>query len=270
MKRELPIFNINGTEFIVDVENLQLREKNNDNNVISFLAMNEMNRGYQFIYNTIGNNMSIFAGTDQYNVIVNVPELVDLDPVGMAQKYGCKLEEVKSKTDFDLMVDQKALNRRMSGILPTINIEGDLFYVDVAKDCLRPADDFISNGISFTEIEERFDEERNAYVIPYDKQKKEYQKLDYENITAIPKDLVVVAFPAEYDLDPIGFNRKYRQREFQTLKEVNVRSHFKADVVSWEEFGMVRLIEENLKKQKPVNEKMDDKADKKQRRSRRL
>lgn len=266
MSREQPVFKIEGTEFIVDVENLLLKEKGNEGNVISILAMTEMNHGYQFIYNTISRNMSVFAGTDNYNIIVHVPEMVHLDPVGMAKKYGCPIEEVSSKSDFELMVDQDALSRRMKGILPTIDIDGNLFFVDVAGDKLRPADEFISKGISFTEIEEWFDEQKDAYVIPYNKLKREYQRLDYENMVSIPKDVVIVAFPAEYDLDPIGFNRKYRQREFQSLKEVNVRSHFKADVVSWKEFGIARIINENLKKQNQADEKNDDKVGKRNKR----
>ena len=41
--------------------------------------------------------------------MIEIPEFVGLDPVGMAQKYGLTVDEVKTKTDFELMVDQYAL-----------------------------------------------------------------------------------------------------------------------------------------------------------------
>ena len=44
--------------------------------------------------------------------------------------------------------------RLNKGILPTIEIAGHPFYVDLRMNKLRPKDDFISKGIDFTEIKD--------------------------------------------------------------------------------------------------------------------
>ncbi len=42
--------------------------------------------------------------------------------------------------------------RLNKGMLPTLDIAGHTFYVDLRMNKLRPKDDFISKGIDFTEI----------------------------------------------------------------------------------------------------------------------
>ncbi len=73
-------------------------------------------------------------------------------------------------------------------------------------DKLRPKDNFRSNGISFSEIEEYYNENKELYIIPYDSKKKEPEKIDYETITEIPEDLIVVKIPSIHKLDPVGWN----------------------------------------------------------------
>jgi len=97
---------------------------------------------------------------------------------------------------FDMRVNK--------GILPTIEIVGHTFYVDIRMDKLRPKDDFLSNGIIFSEIEEYYNDEKDLYIIPYDPKKKELGKIDYNTITEITRDLIVVKIPSIHKLDPIG------------------------------------------------------------------
>ena len=205
-KRTLPPVNIEGTEFVVDVNKFKLREKANEQNVISFKDMTDFGDGYSFEYSMKTKNIpDVYEKSD---VLIEIPEFVRLDPVGMAQKYGLTIEEVKTKTDFDLMVDQYAFDMRLNkGRLPTIDIAGHLFYVDIRMDMLRPKDDFLSRGIVFDEIDHYYSEERNAYLIPYDPKKHEFRELDYDKLLNVPKDLIAVEFPFQRQLDPIGWNR---------------------------------------------------------------
>ena len=48
MKRELPIFKINGTDFLVDVAKLELHEKTTPENSISFFELLDVGYGYVF------------------------------------------------------------------------------------------------------------------------------------------------------------------------------------------------------------------------------
>ncbi|WP_150114752.1 hypothetical protein [Chryseobacterium sp. IHB B 17019] len=196
MERELPIFSIEGTDFLVDVDKLELREKSNPENTISIFKMQDRQngKGYLFAYDKVEKNV---AGpwTRNETVAVVLPELVTLDPEGMSNKYGVPLELFSTKTDFDLMVDQGALKQRLSGLLPTVDIAGHTFYVDLRMDMLRPKDDFLSKGIEFSKIEDYYIDEKERYWVPYNPKTHEFQDFDVTKIIEIPKDLIMVTFP---------------------------------------------------------------------------
>jgi len=148
------------------------------------------------------------------------------------------------------MVDQYAFDLRLNkGRLPTVDIAGHLFYVDIRMDMLRPKDDFLSNGIVFDEIDHYFSEDRNAYLIPYDPKKHEFRELDYDKITDFPKDLIAVQFPFQKDLDPIGWNRHGGWDIKDDLKKIGVKSHFIAQTIPWQQTYLPEIIKENLKRQ---------------------
>lgn len=249
MKRELPVYNIEGTDFIVDVASLQLCEKANPENVIPLFDMRDVGDGYVFDYSPKEKNIPRLFNDDMDVTTVKIPELVQLDPVGMAEKYGYSVYEMQGKTDFALMVDQQAFGRRLMGQLPTVDIAGHTFYVDITMGKLRPKDDFASNGIVFRQIDHYYDDDKEAYVIPYNPKSYEFQELDYDNITATPKDLIVISFPHEIALDPVGFNRKGGWDETDGLKQKNIKSHFEAKIIDWKETGIGQTIKENIKKQ---------------------
>lgn len=276
MERKLPTYRIEDTDFIVDVSKLELREKGNETNVIRFEDMRDIGRGYVFEYDLQEKNVPS-AWSDNETTTVRVPEFVELDPVGMAQKYNMPSDEIKGKTDFDIMVDQEAFDMRVNkGILPTIDIAGHTFYVDIRMDMLRPKDDFLSNGIVFSDIENFFDEERQLYFIPYHAKTHEFREIDYETITKIPKDLIVVSFPNEMALDPVGWNRHHGFELTDGLKEKGLKAHFTAQAASWEDIYVPQIIKENLdklqreaKKEKPEKD-IAKPPEKKQRKGRKM
>lgn len=249
MKRELPIYNIEGTDFEVDVVNLRLHEKANPDNIISVSDMRDVENGYAFDYSLREKNIPMIS-TDYKDIrSVKIPELVKLDPVGMAEKYGHPVDSLQGKTDFDLMVNHEALARRLSGHLPTIDIAGHTFFVDLRMDMLRPKDDFLSEGIPFSEIQHYYNDDLDAYVIPYNPKKHEFQELS-EDMVTIPKDIIIISFPPEFKLDPVGFNRLGGWDEKNELKERGIQSNFEAKVMSWSESGFEETIRENKKAKK--------------------
>ena len=164
---------------------------------------------------------------------------------------------------MDNKIDQEAYDLRVNkGILPTIDIAGHIFYVDIRMDKLRPKDDFLSKGIVLDEIAHYFSEEANAYIIPYNPQKHEFQELDYENILKIPKNLIAIQFPFQRDLDPIGWNRKAGWDIKEDLEHIGLRSHFKAKKIPWKETSLPEIITYNLKvlKEKSNDKKLKDKS----------
>ncbi|WP_333627473.1 hypothetical protein [Sphingobacterium siyangense] len=238
MERVLPTITIEGTDFIVDVDKVALRERGNEDNTISIFHMRESERGYEFLYDKFTKSMSLWPAADENSVVVAIPELVDLDPAGMSIKYGVPIEELKTKNDLEIMVDQEALRRRLDGELPTLEIMGHTFLVDLANDRLAPSGDSRASSLSFTEIGDCYDDEKESYIITFNTKNGGYQAVDFEKIDVLPEDIVAVSIPFELRLDAIGFNRRYGSGEFQFLKEYNVVLQFKAREVSWQEYGL--------------------------------
>ncbi|MBS7320719.1 MAG: hypothetical protein KIG55_03895 [Myroides sp.] len=153
-------------------------------------------------------------------------------------------------------INQEAYDMRVNkGILPTVDIAGHTFYVDIRMDMLRPKDDFLSKGIVFDEIDHYFSDERDTYLIPYDPKKHEFRELDYDNLLSIPKDLIAVEFPFQRVLDPIGWNRHGGWDIKDDLKLIGLKSHFQAKTIPWEETFIRDIIKDNLEKVKQKSEK---------------
>ncbi|OJV52560.1 MAG: hypothetical protein BGO31_07345 [Bacteroidetes bacterium 43-16] len=245
----LQVVDIEGTNFYVDVSRFQLIEMFDSKNIIPFHKMEDYGDCYRFDYNKTIKNIPEYP--NRRDTEIEIPEFVVLDPGGMAKKYKLSIEEVKNKTDFDFMVDQKEFDLRVNqGRLPTIDIAGHIFYVDMRMDKLRPKDDFLSNGIGFEEIDPYFSDERNTYLIPYDPKKHEFRELDYDNLLKIPKDLIAVEFPFQQVLDPVGWNRQNGWDLKQDLKHIGVKGHFTAQVVDWKQTYIVAIINTNLERRK--------------------
>ena len=171
---------------------------------------------------------------------------------------------IRSSPEYDLRVTK--------GLLPTIDIAGHLFYVDMRMDKLRPKDDFLSKGISFKDIDDYFSEERNAYLIPYDPRKHEFRELDYENLMSIPKDLIAIQFPFQQKLDPIGWNRQNGWDPLDDVKTKDLIPHFKAKIIPWEKTYIKDIIKDNkeLLKQKQQQKEPSPKPEVKRGRGKRM
>ncbi|SHK25588.1 hypothetical protein [Epilithonimonas mollis] len=255
MEKEMPIINIEGTDFIVDVMKDELREKANPENVMSIAQMQErgFGNGYSFHYDL---NLKNFPNDelfddDGYNgdmVEVKLPELIKIDPERVAEKYNLTLAEVQNKIDFELRIEPNSpLDLRWNkGILPTLDIAGHTFYVDILMDKLRPKDDFKSKGISFTEISDYYDRDRRAYVIPYNPATREFQQDDVFKMTELPKDTIMVQFPHQATLDVVGWYKKHGNSFFRSQFPA---LHYEARTLPWEETNVIEIIKRNVAEQ---------------------
>jgi hypothetical protein len=239
-QRILPTLSIEGTTFIVDVQKEELIQKDQPENSISFNEMLYSKKGYQFDYDKGLKNIPISFIKDP--ITVHVPNMTELDPSAMAEKYHLSEAEIIGKTDLDIIVDQEQLALRERGHLPVLEISGHPFYVDLAMDTLRPKDDFLANGIRFAEIDNYFMEEANVYRIPYHPATHAVEDLDIENIKAIPEGIVVVDIPLPSELDPVAFARINGFKQEQILREHPIQLQMKAREVSWEDTPIKEII----------------------------
>jgi hypothetical protein len=245
-QRLLPTLSIEGTIFIVDVQKEELTQKDHPQNCISFNEMLYSKDGYRFDYDKeLKNKPDFFIDNP---VRVHVPHMTELDVTGMAEKYHLNEAEIIGKTDLDLMVDPEQLALREHGQLPVIEISGHPFYVDLFMDMLRPKDDFASNGIRFAEIDDYYVEEVKHYRIPYNPATHSFEDLDYENIKAIPKGIIVIDIPLTAQLDPVAYARINGFEKEQILRGNPIQLQMKAPEVPWDETPIKQIIARNLKK----------------------
>lgn len=269
MERELPEIKIEGTQYHFDINQMALLEKERPEWRLLLEDMKDCGTHYEFVYDKNSKRLDQSKTTDgisssdivkQIFTTVKIPQISEMDPLGMCKKYNCSLGDIRQKTDFEIMVDQRAFDLRINkGLLPTIEITGHTFYVDLRMDKLRPKDDFRSQGIVFSDIESYYDGDKRTYTIPYNPKTHQFQEPDYRLITEFPKDLIAVEFPSERLLDRIGWNRKYGLDIKHGLVKQGLKMQFTAKNVPWKNTFLVDLIQSNLK-----TEKMLKKATEKQ------
>lgn len=254
VERLLPTYKMYGTEFIVDVNQLELREKGNPKNVISILDMDEKAvQGYRFWYNP--NNKSLTTYAEQEAKLVEIPDFVKLDPIGMAKKHNISEDKITEIDDFKLMVNQDAFDKiAYNGIIPTIDIAGHTFYIDLRNDKLHPKDDIWSRGIIFSELKYYYSHKDNTFTIPYNQRTHTFQEVSL-NIKEIPKDLIVVQIPAKRILDPIGQNKTGNLNNSDYLKKEGVHLHFEAKTIPWHQTRFAETVKRNNRQEVKVQQK---------------
>ncbi len=244
--RELPEIMIEGTAFVVDVKDFVLREKGRLDNQMSVYEMRDVGYGYEFDYLPALKNFSA-PWAMEGEVLVQIREMVNLDPVGMAKKHSLSLEAIRGMSDFELMVDMEAYYNRISnGTLPVINIAGKPFEVDVERDMLRPKEIPDSKGIKFSDIKSYYDSDEQVYTIPYDPKRQEFVELNYAVIKELPKDIIVVSFPSERLLDRVGWNKLNGFDIIHGLKQNGLTMQFTATQVPWTDTHLPEIIRRNV------------------------
>lgn len=244
VERLLPTYKIYGTDFIVDVNQLELREKDNPKNVISISDMDEKAvQGYRFWYNP--NNKSLTTYAEQGAKLAEIPDFVKLDPVGMAKKHNISENKIAEIDDFKLMVNQDVFDKiAYKGIIPTIDIGGHTFYIDLFNDKLHPKDDVWSRGIIFSELKYYYSHKDNTFTIPYNHRTHTFQEVSL-NVKEIPEDLIVVQIPGKRTLDPIGQNKAGNLNISDYLKKDGVHLHHEAKVIPWHQTRFAETVKRN-------------------------
>ncbi len=268
MERQLPTLTIHGTSFTVDVVKEALIEAENSNNIIPFKEMLYKGDHYAFSYDLLERNLPGIMSSAFDDV--QIPPMVKLDPEGVALKYSKGVDEIRVKTDFEIIIDQDLYKRRLSGHLPVIEIMNHPFYVDVRMDSLRPKDDFTTLGIRYSEIDDYIHPDDQRYLIPYHPSSHTIKEIDTEQITAIPKDVFLIEIPTLEKLDPVGYARHHGFEIEQIVMANPIEKNMVAKIIDWKETGLQQIIEKNLSKKqsKEVNNKIGNQPKKAIRRSR--
>ena len=236
------IFAIEGTTFLVDIHNQLLRQTDDPANEISFVGdMADHGSHYSFLYDAVEKNIPRQIYRDGQLSEVRVPKLIELDPEGMAARYGWRVRDLHGKTDFEVIVDQKLLRQRMEGVLPRIRIAGEDFYVDLRLHELRHTGTFhpVLSLESFDLTPDGWHYE--AYYHPVIRQ---VVPLDPQ-LTELPESVVKIRMPNELGLDPVGAAQLYHINERTLLRLHPIKKDLRAEVIPLSETGIPALVRQN-------------------------
>lgn len=241
MERELPTYIISGTKFIVDINKGEIRQKDQEKNVIRFCDMSYTSSGYSFPYDTVIRNIPIGINSNPVKE-VEIPMQVVLDPVGIAEKYNLPIAALDRKTDYDILINPDLVQKRLNGVLPVIDIAGHDFIVDYRLNELRPKDDF-STSIRLNDLYYDYGEEK--YKAFYQPATHSVIPIDPATIAEVPDGLVQIEFPMECALDPIGAARDFEMdMKVMLLKHPPQEKHT-AKVIPIERTNIPKLVEKN-------------------------
>jgi hypothetical protein len=240
--KEPVIFTIEGTSFVVDIDLQVLRQSDNASNEISFINdMVDFESHYRLFYDPARLN-GPRGGYDPATLKeINVPKLIELDPEGMARKYGFEPGELKDKTDFQVIVDQQLLEQRHLGALPKINIAGEEFFVDLRLQELRHAKNF-HPIISLKSFELTNDGWK--YEAYYNTVMKQVVEID-PKLTEFPDGVIKIQIPNEIGLDPVGTALQYGMNERDLLRRHPIQKDLKAEIIPLSETHIPSLIRQN-------------------------
>ncbi|MEE1946410.1 hypothetical protein VRU48_14900 [Pedobacter sp. KR3-3] len=139
---------------------------------------------------------------------------------------------------------EELLRRRLSGILPEIDIAGNRFEVDWPGRKLIQCTD--------RRVEIRLDtllltRDAKHYQCCFDLVNKKVVRLS-ENITRLPENIVRLLIPYELTLDPVAVAREMNQPVAELLKVFPIREGLKAEVIPLEQTEWAQKVRANREK----------------------
>ncbi|MDP9077747.1 MAG: hypothetical protein M3O71_10020 [Bacteroidota bacterium] len=240
--RQPPIFNISETDFLVDIDKQVLRQTNDLNNEISFIKdMTDRGTHYRLFYDPARKNIPRYSYEKGTLLEITVPKLSALDPEGMSEKYRIPVGELPGKTDFEVIVDQRALYQRLNGILPQLDLAGEQFAVDLRNHELRHS----RNSYEVISLKS-FDISNDGWHFEayYHPVMKKVVEID-PKLLEFPESVIKIRIPNEIGLDPVGAARQYGIDERELLRRHPIQVILKAEIIPLSETNIPGMIQRN-------------------------
>lgn len=164
----------------------------------------------------------------------------------MASKYPSQREmQVELEAIIHEQTQEDLLAKRLAGILPNINIDGTNFTIDLhlkeIRETANPA-----NSIPFKNMQPS--ESGESYLCYYNT-KKNCIVYPANDITVLPKNVMVLEIPNEIKLDPIGFARKNGLTPDAVMKEHPLQKTITATLHPLSYSELPELVKSNLAEQ---------------------
>jgi len=256
-QRQPVIFEIEGTSFEVDIDKQVLRQTNDQSNEISFIRdMQDHDTHYRMLYDRDEQRAAADLFDPKRVKLIVIPQMTELDPEGMSEKYRVPVGELKGKSDFEVIVDPEAYASRKKGVLPQIDLAGESFVVDLHLHELRNARYFFP-VISLKSFE--LTNDGMHYEAWYHPVMKQVVELD-PGLLEFPESVIKLKIPNELGLDPVATARIYGMDEREVLRRYPIQKELKAEVIPLSETHVPALIRQNREKLRQEHEQNAKKA----------
>lgn len=240
LNRELPKYQIGETEFIVDVKLGHLTDSARPDNILKLQEL-QFYEGKYIAYLDSDGRKAVLTGN--IGTEYEIPQMVELDPEGIAALFGKSIEEIRQLSDFELLVDQELFNRRMDGELPQLEILGTTFMVDSQAGTLTSDD----SQFFMYELEPYLKDD--FYEFPYNTASKTFTDLDFETITAIPANTSWVRIPLDWDLDPVGWAKMMGLDPKDAALMYPLKAKMTAELIAWDKTKIYEIMTFNRNRQ---------------------
>lgn len=235
-------YQIEGRTFIVDVKYAELREQDRPMNVITFAHMQDKTDSYEFSFDRKSGTITSIMSMEQDITKVVLPQMVALDPEGMAEKYGVAVSELTA-SDAQMKTSSLLLPERLAGNLPKIDIGGRLYFVDQRLMQLRATDDPFTM-IDLKTLDMSMD---GKYLALYDQQTHRLVSWDEHTVT-LPGQTRMLVIPSEVWLDPVGLALQHGLDRDELLKKYPVQAVHKAELYPLSVTGFPKKMQQNRQK----------------------
>ncbi len=123
MERQLPELLFGGTKFRVDIQNGCFVQADDASNKIEFYHLIYKDNHNELDYNPATKKEHYLFDDPEGVLLLKIPRLIELDPVGVAQKYGIDQSSLKYLRDSDMELSREKLLEKMDKRLAQSIIE---------------------------------------------------------------------------------------------------------------------------------------------------
>lgn len=254
----LPIYEIKGVPFFVDVDLALLRHVKDPQNFIEFSDMEDMGTHYKIEFDVKTETADIYGDGGPGLVKIKIPPMVQLDPERVSRKYNLSIDMLP-KRDSELKSHSGWFQLRKMGKQPNVEICGRNYFVNLSFGQLDP-EDLRHIPIRFSELEK--DPTNTYYTGLLNINTMTIVSYDENTITEIPVNTVMIMLPHERVLDPFAYRLRGMGWEDhpERLGKFPVRYEMEARIMDWNDTPIPELIKSNLAKYKISGKKRKDRG----------
>lgn len=147
---------------------------------------------------------------------------------------------------YKTLKGKDALEQRLKGRLPIIDIAGHPFFADMRLGLLRPMDNFMTMGIDVQEIPI----DPKTKLLRFDYHIPTMTRVHIPPVaTELPKDVVRVEVPNMYYLDPVGMaHRNGKEPKYYYADGIPMRMYRKAKIIPLHKTELAIKVKNNAEK----------------------